>query len=124
MWSRETLAYYLKGCRKVNLWTNHSPLSLVINKDIQGLIFRMQKFWEAIGAYNIKITHIQGIRNQICNALSRAPAGGYEGVERVLNSLKGHASNAYNRILSSAQRDITAEGLEDWPWALGGGGER
>ena len=26
VWSLETLSYYLKGCRRFDLWTDHSPL--------------------------------------------------------------------------------------------------
>ena len=39
--------------------------------------------------------------------------GEHEGFEIVLNNLRGHASYAYNRIISSVQGDITPERLED-----------
>ena len=45
--------------------------------------------------------------------MSRALVGVHEGFERVLNNLRGHASYAYNRIISSVQGDITPERPED-----------
>ena len=44
MWTLETLAYYLKGCRQFDLWTNHNPLAHAMKKNIRELTERMQKF--------------------------------------------------------------------------------
>ena len=34
VWSLETLAYYLKGCPKFDLWTDHSPLAQAMKKEV------------------------------------------------------------------------------------------
>ena len=44
VWTLETLAYYLKGCRQFELWTNHNPLANAMKKNIRELMERMQKF--------------------------------------------------------------------------------
>ena len=44
MWTLETLAYYLKGYRQFDLWTNHNPLAHAMKKNIRELTERMQKF--------------------------------------------------------------------------------
>ena len=46
----------------------------------------MQKFREAIQAYNVDISFVWGIHNQITDALSRAPVGGSEVIETVLRN--------------------------------------
>ena len=113
LWTLDTLAYYLKGCRQFTLWTDHNPLTQAMRNHSRELSERMQKFCEAIQAYNDKITHVRGVHNQICNALSRAPVGGHKGIERLLYNLRGHALYSYNDIISSVQGDITPEVLED-----------
>ena len=37
VWSLETLAYYLKGCSRFDLWTNHAPLAQAMKKEDQEL---------------------------------------------------------------------------------------
>ena len=54
----------------------------------------MQKFREAIQAYNMDIRFVRGIHNQIADVLSRAPVGSSEVIERVLRNMRGHASYA------------------------------
>ena len=76
-------------------------LAVVMKKRIHKLLDRMQKFRKAIQAYN-----------RICNSMSRAHMHGFEQVDRVLNNLRGHASNAYNRIISSVKGDLSAEVLD------------
>ena len=49
----------------------------------------------------------------ISDALSRAPVGGPEGIENVLNRLRGQASYVNNRIISSVNGDVSPEVLED-----------
>ena len=44
---------------------------------------------------------MKGVHNEICNALSRSPVGGPEAIKMVLNRLRGQASYAYKRIISS-----------------------
>ena len=44
MWTLETLAYYQKGCRQLDLWTNNIPLAHTMKKNIRQLTERMQKF--------------------------------------------------------------------------------
>ena len=34
VWSLETLAYYLKGCPRFDLWTDHSPLAQPMKKEV------------------------------------------------------------------------------------------
>ena len=113
VWSMETLAYYLKGCPRFDLWTDHSPLAQAMKKEVRELPPRMQKFREAIQAYNVNISFVKGVHNHISDVLLRSPVGGSEGVERVLNRLRGHASYAYNRVVSCVKGDICREVIED-----------
>ena len=110
IWSLDSLSYYLVGCSQFTLWTNHNPLAQAMRKTLRDLTQRIQKFCKAIQAYNVKITHVKGIHNKICNALSRAPVGSHAGVERVLNNLRGHA---YNRIITLVKGNVSPEVLED-----------
>ena len=71
VWSLETLAYYLKGCPRFDLWTDHLPLAQAMKKEVRELTPRMQKFREAIQAYNITILFVKGVHNHISGALSR-----------------------------------------------------
>ena len=73
----------------------------------------MQKFREAIQAYNVTVSFVKGVHNHISKALSRSPVGGAEEVERVLRRLRGHASCAYNRVVSCVKGDICKEVIED-----------
>ena len=73
----------------------------------------MQKFREAIQAYNVTVSFVKGVHNHISDALSRSPVGGAEEVERVLRRLRGHASYAYNRVVSCIKGDICKEVIED-----------
>ena len=74
---------------------------------------RMQKFREAIQAYNVRISFVKGVHNHVSDALSRSPVGGAELVEGVLRKLRGHASYAYNRVVSCITGDICKEVIED-----------
>ena len=109
----ETLAYYLKGCPRFDLWTDHAPLAQAMEKEVRELTPRMQKFREAIQAYNVTVSFVKGVHNHISDALSRSPVGGAEEVERVLRRLRGHASYAYNRVVSCIKGDICKEVIED-----------
>ena len=64
------MAYYLKGCKLFDLWTDHNHLAQAMKKDVRALTDRMQKFREAIQAYNVRITHFRGIHKEISDALS------------------------------------------------------
>ena len=109
VWSLETLAYYLKGCPEFDLWSDHAPLAQAMKKEVRELTPRMQKFCEAIQAYNVRISFVKGIHNHISDALSRSPVGGAERVEAILRRLRGHASYAYNRVVSCIKGDICKE---------------
>ena len=74
---------------------------------------RMQKFREAIQAYNVRISFVKGVHNHISDALSRSPVGGAEQVEAILRRLRGHASYAYNRVVSCIKGDNCKEVIED-----------
>ena len=86
------MAYYLKGCMEFDLWTDHSALVQVRKKEVRELTPRMQKFREAIEAYNVCMLFVKGIHNHISDALLRSPVGGSEGIKRVLRRFRGHAS--------------------------------
>ena len=86
VWSLETLAYYLKGCPRFDLHTDHSPLAQSIKKEIRTVTARMQKFFEAIQAYNNCISFVKGCHNKSSDALSRAPVGGPGAIERALRT--------------------------------------
>ena len=60
------------------------------------------------------MSFVKGIHNHISDALSRTPMGGPEGIKRTLRRLRGHASNAYNRVVSCVKGDICKEVIEDW----------
>ena len=59
------------------------------------------------------MSFVKGVHNHISDTLSRSPVGGSEGAERVLKRLRGHASYAYNRVVSSVTGDICREVIED-----------
>ena len=84
--SLETLAYYLKGCLRFNLWTHHSPLAQAMKKEVWEMTPRMQKFREAIQAFNVTISFVKGVHNHISDALLRSPVGGAEGGPGVCES--------------------------------------
>ena len=113
VWSPETLSYYLTGCPKFYLWTNHSPLAQAIKKELRTLTPRMQKFRESIQAYNVCIFFVRGCHNNISDALSRALVGGPEAIKRAQRGLRGHASYAYNRVMPCITGDICKEVIED-----------
>ena len=70
IWSLESLGYYLKGCWEFDLWTDHSPLVQSMKKELMDLTPRMQKFREAIQAYNVCLLFVKGVHNHIIDALS------------------------------------------------------
>ena len=84
-----------------------------MKKEVRELTPRLQKFREAIQAYNVCMSFVKGIHNHISDALSRSPVGGPEGIERTLRRLRGHASYAYNRVVSCVTGDICKEVIED-----------
>ena len=59
------------------------------------------------------MSFVKGIHNHISDALSRTPMGGPEGIKRTLRRLRGHASYAYNRVVSCVKGDICKEVIED-----------
>ena len=76
VWSLETLAYYVKGCQRFDLWTDHAPLAQAMKKEVRELTPRMQKLREAIQAYNVTVSFVKGVHNHISDTLSRSPVGG------------------------------------------------
>ena len=56
----------------------------------------------------------KAIHNHISDELSRSLVGGPESIERILRRLRGHASYAYNRVVSCVTGDIYKEMIEDW----------
>ena len=95
------------------MWSNHSPLAQAMKKEPWELTPKMQKFREAIKAYNVRISFVKGVHNHISDTLSRSPVGGSGGVERVLRRLRGHASYIYNRVVSCVTGDICREVIQD-----------
>ena len=85
---------------RFDLWSDHSPFAQAMKKEVRELTPRMQKFREAIQAYNVTISFVKGVHNHISDTLFRSQVGGAEGVERVLRRLRGHASYAYTRVVS------------------------
>ena len=73
--------YYLKGCTKFNLWTDHSPLVQAMKKEVWEFTLRMQKFREAIQPYKICMSFVKGIHNHLINVLSMSPVVGSEGIK-------------------------------------------
>ena len=84
-----------------------------MKKEIRTLTPRMQKFCEAIQAYNVCISFVKGCHNKISDALSRAPVGGPEAIERALRRMRGHALYAYNMVISNISWEICKEVIED-----------
>ena len=71
------------------------------------------KIQEAILAYNVIMSFVKDVHNHISDALLRSAVGGVEEVERVLRRLRGHASYAYNRVVSCIKGDVCREVIED-----------
>ena len=92
-----------------------------MKKELREFTPRMQKFREVIHAYNVTVSFVKGVHNHISDDLSRSPVGGAEEVERVLRRLRGHASYAYNRVISCIKGDICKEVVEDPALDVGGG---
>ena len=84
-----------------------------MKKEVRELTPRMQKFREAIQAYNVCLSFVKGIHNHISDALLRSAVGGPEGIERVLRRLRGHASYAYKRVITCVTGDICKEVIKD-----------
>ena len=59
------------------------------------------------------MSFVKGIHNDISDTLSRSQVGGPEIIERTLRSLGGHASFAYNRVVSCVKGDICKEVIKD-----------
>ena len=74
VWSLETLAYYLKGYPKFDLWTDHSPLAQTMKKEIRTLT---PQITTSVSLFSEDV-------NQISDLLSRAPVGGPEAIEGAL----------------------------------------
>ena len=53
------------------MWSDHSPLAQAMKKEPWDLTPKMQKFREAIKAYNVRILFVKGVHNHISDALSR-----------------------------------------------------
>ena len=53
------------------MWSHYSPLAQAMKKEPWELTPKMQKFREAIKAYNVCIFFVKGVHNHISNALSR-----------------------------------------------------
>ena len=83
-----------------------------MTKTLRDLSPRLQKFREAVEGCGMVIRHVKGAQNLAPDSMSRAPVGGSEEVEVVLNNLRGQAQVCY-RIVSSVQGDISEEVLED-----------
>ena len=60
--------------------TDHSPLAQAMKKEVRELTPRMQKFREAILAYNVTVSFVKDVHNHIGDALLRSPVGGVEEV--------------------------------------------
>ena len=88
-------------------------MAQAMKKEVRKLTPRMQKFREAIQSYNVTISFVKGAHNLIGDALSRSPLRGAEQVEAVLRRLRGHASYAYNNIVSYINGDICKEVIKD-----------
>ena len=88
-------------------------LAQAMKKEVRELTPRMQKFREAIQTFNVTKSFVKGAHNLISDTLLRSPVGGAEQVEAVLRRLRGHASYAYNRVVSCIKGDICKEVIED-----------
>ena len=86
-----------------------------MSKQLRELLPRLQKFREAVESYSMTIKHVKGATNLAADAMSRAPVGSLEEVEKVLKNMKRHSNRnyVYNRIVSSVQGDISDGVLED-----------
>ena len=59
------------------------------------------------------MSFVKGIHNYNSHTLSRSPVRGPKGIDRVLSGLRGHASYAYNRVVTCVRGDICREVIED-----------
>ena len=53
-----------------------------MKKEIRELTPRMQKFREAIHAFNVRMSFVKGVHNHISDALLRSTVGGSEGIDK------------------------------------------
>ena len=60
-----------------------------MKKEVRELTPRIQKFREAIQAYNVTLSFVKGAHNFISDALLRSPVGGAEQEEAVLRRQGG-----------------------------------
>ena len=73
VWSLETLAYYLKGCSRFDLWTDHSPLAQAMKKEVRELTPGCRSSGRRCRPKTSPF--VKGVHNHISNALSRFPVG-------------------------------------------------
>merc|ERR1712020_621184 len=73
--------YFLQGLDSFTVWTDHSALTQIFEKDIQDIPNpRLRAFREKLMDLNIKAEHIKGKRNEAADALSRIPMWRESGV--------------------------------------------
>ena len=66
--------YFLQGLDSFKVWTDHSALKQVFQKDIQDVPNpRLRAFREKMMDMNSTVEHIKGKRNEAADALSRVP---------------------------------------------------
>ena len=74
VWAILKCRIYLLGAR-FTVYCDHKPLGPIINKkswaDIENP--RLQRLLQKVAGYTFQMEHIDGVRNQIADALSRAP---------------------------------------------------
>ena len=82
VWAIRKCRIYLLGAQ-FTVICDHKPLGPIINRkswaDIENP--RLQRLLQRVAGYTFEMEHIDGVRNQIADALSRAPHFGPEGEE-------------------------------------------
>ena len=71
-----------------------------MNKQLRELSPRLKKFREAVEGYGMTIKHVRGAANLAADAMSRAPVGSAEEVDKVLDNMS-NLRYRYNTIVSS-----------------------
>lgn len=99
VWALDNLRNYLYGAKKVNIFTDHQPLTFALsNRNHNAKLKR----WKArIEEYNYKLIYTPGKSNSVADALSR------------LKTAVNHLSDTGTETASEVQVNSPSEGATD-----------
>ena len=74
----EACEYFLKGHPRFQIVTDHAPLQQILKMPLRDVPPRLLRLRERCLPYVFSVKVIKGVRNEICDALSRSPVFGPE----------------------------------------------